>query len=71
MTSVLIVETKTFTARITSLLDDDEYLALQLEMLQRPGAGAVIPGTGGLRKLRWGFSGQGERGGVRFLVTGT
>jgi len=34
---VLIVETKAFTARITGLLLDDEYRALQLELVQRPG----------------------------------
>jgi hypothetical protein len=64
---VIFVETKAFTARITSLLTDDEYQALQLELLQRPGAGSVIPGTGGLRKLRWGVTGTGKRGGARII----
>ena len=27
----------------------------------------VIPGSGGLRKLRWGTSGSGKRGGVRVV----
>jgi hypothetical protein len=53
---VVIVETKAFTARIGDLLEDDGYLALQLELVQRPTAGSVIPGTGGLRKLRWGVA---------------
>ncbi|MES2316159.1 MAG: transcriptional regulator [Pseudomonadota bacterium] len=30
-----------------------------------PDTGAVIPGSGGLRKIRWGQSGRGKRGGVR------
>ncbi|MGH7485561.1 MAG: transcriptional regulator [bacterium] len=30
-------------------------------------AGAVIPGTGGVRKLRWGLAGQGKRGGLRVI----
>lgn len=29
-----------------------------------PGAGVVIPGSGGLRKIRWGHAGRGKRGGV-------
>jgi len=29
--------------------------------------GAVMRGTGGLRKLRWSVSGRGKRGGVRII----
>jgi hypothetical protein len=32
-----------------------------------PKAGAVIPDTGGVRKLRWGTAGSGKRGGVRVI----
>jgi mRNA-degrading endonuclease RelE of RelBE toxin-antitoxin system len=64
---VIIVETKAFTARITSLLSEDHYRSLQLALLERPTAGSVVPGTGGLRKLRWGASGRGKRGGVRVI----
>ena len=64
---MVIVETKAFTARIGDLLEDDEYRALQLELVQRPTAGSVIPGTGGLRKLRWAVAGRGKRGGARVI----
>jgi hypothetical protein len=64
---VVIVETKAFTAGIGDLLEDDEYRALQLELVQRPEAGSVIPGTGGLRKLRWAVAGRGKRGGARVI----
>jgi hypothetical protein len=64
---VLIVETKAFTARITGLLSDDEYRALQLELVQRPEAGKVIREAGGLRKLRWSLPGRGKRGGARVI----
>jgi hypothetical protein len=64
---VVIVETKAFTARIGDLLEDDEYRTLQLELVQRPAAGSVIPGTGGLRKLRWAVAGRGKRGGARVI----
>lgn len=64
---MVIVETKAFTARIDDLLSEDEYRALQLELVHRPTAGNVIPGTGGLRKLRWGLPGRGKRGGARVI----
>jgi hypothetical protein len=64
---VLIVETKSFSARIDALLSTDEYRSLQLELVQQPTLGKVIPGTGGIRKLRWGARGQGKRGGARVI----
>jgi hypothetical protein len=64
---VIIVETKAFTARIVGLFSDDEYRALQLELVERPSSGDVIPGTGGIRKLRWAASGRGKRGGARII----
>jgi hypothetical protein len=30
-------------------------------------AGDLIPGTGGVRKLRWGLEGRGKRGGARVV----
>jgi hypothetical protein len=32
-----------------------------------PGAGILIKGTGGIRKLRWARSGRGKSGGVRVV----
>jgi len=64
---VVIVETRAFTARIDDLMADDEYRELQLHLAARPTAGDVIPGTGGLRKVRWGARGRGKRGGCRVI----
>jgi hypothetical protein len=64
---VVIVETRAFTARIGELLNDEEYRALQLQLVRRPTAGDIIPGTGGLRKVRWGRQGRGKRGGCRVI----
>ena len=64
---MVIVETTAFTARIGDLLEEDEYRALQFELVQRPTAGNVIPGSGGLRKLRWAMAGRGKRGGARVI----
>ena len=48
-------------------LPDEAYRALQWLLLLRPDAGALIPGSGGLRKLRWALPGRGKRGGVRVI----
>jgi len=61
------VETPVFTKEVRDQLADDEYRALQLALLFRPEQGAVIPGSGGLRKLRWGVGGRGKRGGLRVI----
>jgi len=61
------VETPVFTTRVTRQLPDDEYRALQLALLLRPEQGALIPGGGGIRKLRWRAEGRGKRGGWRVI----
>lgn len=61
------VETPVFTALLRQTLSDPEYRALQLALVLRPEQGPVIVGSGGLRKLRWGTSGRGKRGGLRII----
>ena len=61
------IETPVFTRDVVALLSDDEYRSLQLGLAFRPEAGALIRGSGGLRKIRWAVSGRGKRGGVRVI----
>ena len=61
------VETKLFTELVLDYLSDDEYAALQQSLVVNPEAGDVIPGSGGVRKLRWGVAGRGKRGGLRVI----
>jgi len=61
------VETPVFTGAIRELMDDDDYRRLQLALLFRPEQGALIRGSGGLRKIRWGARDAGKRGGVRVI----
>lgn len=64
---MVIIETPIFTRRIQDILGDDEYRLMQDQLVQRPDAGKIIPGSGGLRKLRWSASGRGKRGGARVI----
>jgi hypothetical protein len=64
---ISFVETRLFTRLVQEYLSDDEYSKLQQTLLANPEAGAVIPGSGGIRKLRWGVAGRGKRGGIRVI----
>lgn len=64
---ISFVETKLFTRLVHEYLSDDEYSRLQQALLADPEAGAVIRGSGGVRKLRWGVPGRGKRGGIRII----
>ena len=57
---MLIIETAIFTKRVNELLDDEQYRLLQWILVKAPDSGKIIPGSGGLRKLRWAGSGRGK-----------
>ena len=64
---VSFVETTLFTRLVQEYLTDNEYRELQAHLITDPDAGAVIPGSGGVRKLRWGAPGRGKSGGYRII----
>jgi len=64
---MLIKETSAFTRRVERLLDTESYRLLQVHLLERPDAGDLIRGSRGIRKIRWGPTGSGKRGGSRIL----
>jgi mRNA-degrading endonuclease RelE of RelBE toxin-antitoxin system len=64
---MVIKETSVFTRQVNDLLDHESYRLLQIRLVADPEAGQLIPGTGGLRKIRWQGSGRGKRGGVRVI----
>jgi hypothetical protein len=64
---MIIIETSVFTRLITELMDDDSYRALQAALIEKPDRGDLIPGSGGLRKVRWKIEGKGKRGGIRII----
>ena len=61
------VETPIFTRQIKEMLSEGEYRALQGALILRPAQGALIRGSGGLRKIRFGLRGRGKRGGARVI----
>ena len=63
----VFIESAVFDRIRPSYLDDDEYGDLQQYMIRNPEAGAVVPGSGGVRKLRWRHEGTGKRGGLRVI----
>jgi mRNA-degrading endonuclease RelE of RelBE toxin-antitoxin system len=64
---VTFVETRRFTRIVADYLDEDEYAQLQRWLVLHPRSGSVIPGSGGIRKLRWGVHARGKRGGLRVI----
>jgi hypothetical protein len=61
------IETPTFTRLVLELMDDEDYGRLQMTLARRPDLGKIIPGSGGIRKIRWAGSGRGKRGGLRVI----
>ena len=60
-------ETKSFTKDVASLLTEENYFAFQSYLQENVFIGDVIPGGGGLRKIRWRVDTKGKRGGVRII----
>src|SRR5438874_1371175 len=69
-TMLTFVEVTQFTDSIKEYFGSDEtYRALQRRLLANPESGDVVPGCGGLRKMRWvdPRRGKGKRGGLRVI----
>jgi mRNA-degrading endonuclease RelE of RelBE toxin-antitoxin system len=61
------IEAPFFTKMLDRYLDDDEYGELQSYLIKHPESGMVVPGSGGVRKIRWAAEGRGKRGGLRVI----
>ena len=64
---MIFIETSAFTKLLPSYLSDDDYRGLQSYLLQKPDAGGIVRGSGGVRKVRWAKAGKGKSGGVRAI----
>jgi hypothetical protein len=61
------VETPLFTRLARHYLDDEDDGRLQAFLDQNPESGAVVPGSAGVRRMRWRVPGTGKRGGLRVI----
>jgi hypothetical protein len=62
-----IVETSAFARRAEKLLTTEEHEELLYYLALHPQSGDEIPGTGGVRKVRFAARGKGKSGGVRVI----
>ena len=62
-----VVETPTFTKLAADYWDEDERGEFAAWIASDPEFGDVVPGSGGVRKIRWSRKGSGKQGGVRVI----
>lgn len=64
---ITLIESPIFTKLWPDYWSEDERGEFAAWLAEYPEAGDVVPGSGGIRKVRWARSGQGKRGGVRVI----
>jgi mRNA-degrading endonuclease RelE of RelBE toxin-antitoxin system len=62
-----VVETPSYLADAERLFSLEERMAIVDRLAADPKCGVVIPGSGGLRKVRFGFGARGKSGGARII----
>jgi hypothetical protein len=62
-----VVETSIFQKYAADIWSEDEKNSFIDWICEHADAGDVIPGAGGLRKVRWSRAGMGKRGGARII----
>lgn len=63
-----VIETEIYLRSAERLMTEPERAAVVDFFAADPSAGDVIPGTGGLRKVRVPLAGRGKRGGARVIT---
>jgi mRNA-degrading endonuclease RelE of RelBE toxin-antitoxin system len=62
-----VVEMPSYLAEAERLFSLDERGAIVDRLATDPTCGVIIPGSGGIRKVRFGFGGRGKSGGARII----
>jgi len=62
-----VIETQLFRKLWPNYRTEDERGEFAAFIARHPAAGVVIPGSGGIRKVRWSRAGIGKSGGVRVI----
>jgi hypothetical protein len=65
---VTVCETLDFEKRAAKVWTELEHAEFFDFIAANPRAGDVIEGTGGARKVRWGYESKGKRGGIRVIT---
>lgn len=64
---ITVAEMPLFVKQAEAVWSSEERTEFIDFIANNPEAGDLIPGTGGIRKVRWSRSGSGKRGGVRVI----
>jgi len=64
---VTIVEVPPFERLVSACMTENELDAFKYFIAGEPEAGSLIPGTGGIRKVRWAIGKRGKSGGARII----
>ena len=62
-----LVASTTYKRAIRKLLSVEERKSMEAAIAADPQGAPVIPGSGGIRKVRWARGGGGKRGGIRTI----
>jgi RelE toxin of RelE / RelB toxin-antitoxin system len=64
---IAVLQLPKFKTEATKLIGAQGIEEIAIHLISYPSAGVVIPGSGGVRKLRWSAKGKGKRSGVRII----
>ena len=64
---ITVVETQAFITASKGCLTEEERLDAITMIAKNPECGDLIPGGGGIRKVRFAIGGRGKRGGARIV----
>ncbi len=62
-----VIETSLFQKQWPNYWTEEERGEFAAYIAESPAAGDVVPGSGGIRKVRWRRAGTGKSGGVRVI----
>jgi mRNA-degrading endonuclease RelE of RelBE toxin-antitoxin system len=64
---ITVIELSPFLSRVGKCIKAEERDNVVDFIARHPETGVEIPGTSGIRKLRWNGKGKGKRGGLRII----
>jgi len=62
-----VIETAEFLGRASKMMSEEQRAGVVAMLARDPECGEIMPGTGGVRKVRVALSGRGKSGGARVI----